>query len=216
MVTGADALYRVASDGSGMTRTGLPSGYVAVAPTSDPHKFILAPKADAEVPYGLTSKSPFHAYLWDEKTAGLQKVADAVNTVQLGSGRLLAYLHTPTEMLGPNGGEVDVILALRSDGTTYQSGTSPLPYGWTSPDGSRYLWADLPWLATPQSIELRKSPGDDVLLQFQASVMTPVWSGKNVAFVSIESTQPSGPAQEGVIVLLGTTMQTYSSALPAR
>jgi len=80
LVVGTERLLRVASDGSAMTSDPLPAGYVAVAPTSDPNRFVIAPIADARVAHGLGG-APFRAYLWDRTSGSRELVAGSVTAV---------------------------------------------------------------------------------------------------------------------------------------
>ena len=51
-------------DNGALHVTRVPDGYVALAPTSDPDRFLLATEADASEPYALSEASRFAAYLW--------------------------------------------------------------------------------------------------------------------------------------------------------
>ncbi len=77
LVTGAGRLLRIAIDGRAVASDALPRGYVAVAPTSDPRRFILAPAAQARVEYGLAG-APFDAYLWTVGDEGARLLARGV------------------------------------------------------------------------------------------------------------------------------------------
>ena len=72
----------------------VPEGYVALAPTSDPARFLLATTAAAGEPYALTEPAPFAAYLW---TVGSDKppavISQAVVAVAP-STRGLAWIRT--------------------------------------------------------------------------------------------------------------------------
>lgn len=72
----------------------VPDGYVALAPTSDPERFLLATTAAAGEPYALSEPAPFAAYLWtvgsDEQPVVLSQGVVAIAP----STRGLAWLRT--------------------------------------------------------------------------------------------------------------------------
>jgi hypothetical protein len=169
VVTGGEKLYRVASDGSRMTADPLPAGYVAVAPTSDPNLFILAPTIDAQVEYGLVG-TPFRAYLWDLRTGHFKLVASSVASVQR-SPNALAYLSV-------DGGWA----SLASDGST-----TPvvLPSAVSiSPDGSHYIWTTDPSSMGAVTVEMRLTSTDEILSEFPGYNPVVVWEGNVAAMVS--------------------------------
>jgi hypothetical protein len=174
LVTGGDKLYRVASDGSRITADPLPAGYVAVAPTSDPNLFILAPTEDANVPYGLSARSPFRAYLWNLRTGRLKLVASAVAGVEM-SPNSLAYLDVAA-------GGAWSALSLATDGST-KPVTLPNAAS-ISPDGSRYIWMTDPTQMGVVTVELRLTSTGQILVQFQGSNAVVVWKGNVAALVS--------------------------------
>ena len=170
LVTGGDKLYRVASDGSGMTADPLPAGYVAVAPTSDPNLFILAPTEQADQEYGLVG-TPFDAYLWDLATGHLKLAARSVTRVDRSTSSL-AYLFAAGGWLSP-----------AADGSTR---TAARPYALAdriSPDGSRYIYTPDPHSTAVQTIELRESSTERALASIRVAVGTVAWNG-NVAAIA--------------------------------
>lgn len=172
LVRGADKLYRIASDGHGVTTDRLPAGYVAVAPTSDPNLFLLAPAKDAEGPYGLSGRNPFRAYLWNLRTGHLALAASSVGSV-VRSPDSLAYLSRP-----------DGWLALEADGSVKPI-TLPAPIAdWNSPDGSRYLYVGDPTSVADQAVELRDTATGRTLSTLHAVVDWVVWNGNVAAMVS--------------------------------
>lgn len=171
LVTGGDKLYRIASDGSGMKADPLPSGYVAVAPTSDPNRFILTPAEDANVAYGLVG-TDFRAYLWDLRTGNLKLVASSVSTVDR-SPDSLAYLSV-------SGGWA----SLAADGST-KPVTRPAFYGgWNSPDGSRYIYVPDPSSTAVQTVELRETSTNRALASIQVVIGAVVWKGNVATLIS--------------------------------
>jgi hypothetical protein len=171
LVAGGDKLYRVASDGSRMTSDPLPPGYVAVAPTSDPNRFILTRAEDANVVYGLVGAA-FRAYLWDIRTGTIKLVASSVSTVDR-SIDSLAYLSGATSWL-----------ALAADGST-KAVSRPAWFGnWNSPDGSRYIQVHDPSSTAVQTVELREASTHRVLASIQVALGAVVWKGNVATMVS--------------------------------
>jgi hypothetical protein len=171
LVTGGDKLYRVASDGSRITADPLPAGYVAVAPTSDPNRFILTRAEDAGVAYGLVG-APFRAFLWDLRTGALKLVASGVGAVER-SPNSLAYLSV-------SGGWA----SLAADGST-KPVTRPAFYGgWNSPDGSRYLYVPDPSSTAIQTVELRETSTNRALASIQVAIGAVVWKGNVATLIS--------------------------------
>ncbi len=72
----------------------VPDGYVALAPTSDPERFLLATVAAAGEPYALSEATRFAAYLWrvgsDERPTVLRQDVAAIAPSMIG----LAWLRT--------------------------------------------------------------------------------------------------------------------------
>jgi hypothetical protein len=177
LVTGGDKLYRVASDGGGVTTDPLPAGYVAVAPTSDPNMFILAPTEDANVPYGLSGRSPFRAYLWNLRTGRLKLVAPSIDGVEM-SPNSLAYLDSTI------GYELKTV-SLAADGSTKAVKRPGVLVGWISPDGSRYVFVPDQNSSAPQTAELRETATGHVLAKVEGvAIGTVVWNGNVAALVS--------------------------------
>jgi hypothetical protein len=171
LVSGGDKLYRVASDGSRITADPLPIGYVALAPTSDPNRFILTRAEDANLAYGLVG-APFRAYLWDLRTSAIKLVASSVSTVDK-SPDSLAYLS------GASGW-----LSLASDGST-KPVIRPAWFGkWNSPDGKRYIQAQDPTSTAVQTVELREAGTGRVLASAPVALGTVVWKGSVATMAS--------------------------------
>jgi hypothetical protein len=63
LFVGAAAIAVLDDEGAVAVRP-VPEGYVALAPTSDPERFLLATTAAAGEPYALSEPAPFAAYLW--------------------------------------------------------------------------------------------------------------------------------------------------------
>jgi hypothetical protein len=171
LVVGAAELDRVAPDFGSITTRALPQGYVAVAPTSDVDRFILAPSDDASIAYGLGG-APFHAYLWDIVTGGLRLVSSAAAAV-LPSPRSLAYLTL----------QGDKTLSVGLDGTTTVVSLPGLAW-LRSPNGQRYLSPQDPQSRDLQAIALCDSTTGRTIVSFEASIRTPAWRGSVVALVS--------------------------------
>ncbi len=192
LVVGAAELDRVSADFGSVTTHALPKGYVAVAPTSDPERFVLAPTDDASLPYGLLG-TPFRAYLWDLKTGGL-KLVESSATAVLPSSRSLAYLTVQGNeavSVGPDG--------------TMTAVTLP-GLGWLrSPDGQRYLSPQDPQSRDPQLITLRDSTTGRAIVSLMGTISTPVWRGSAVALVSGGGDLPSE-----LVVVAGSTVLRLS------
>jgi hypothetical protein len=122
----------------------LPGGYVAVASTSDPNFFILAPTVDAQGPYGLSARNPFRAYLWDLRSGRLKLVASSLGWIET-SPDSLAYLNVVSDAVST--------LSLAADGSTTPVA---LPRAASiSPDGTHDIWTSDPTSAGVVTIELR-------------------------------------------------------------
>lgn len=93
LLVGATAIAVLDDEGT-IDRRPVPEGYVALAPTSDPARFLLATTAAAAEPYALSEPAPFAAYLW---TVGSDKppvvLSHAVVAIAP-STRGLAWLRT--------------------------------------------------------------------------------------------------------------------------
>ena len=63
LLVGAGAIARVTDSGA-LTVENVPEGFVALAPTSDSRRFLLASLANANEPGGLSASTPFGAFLW--------------------------------------------------------------------------------------------------------------------------------------------------------
>jgi hypothetical protein len=90
VLVGAPALA-IVSDHGGITASPLPDGYVALAPTSDPDRFLLATSDDAAEAGGLSASTPFGAYLWKRGSTEPMLVKDRVVQVRA-STQGLAWL----------------------------------------------------------------------------------------------------------------------------
>jgi hypothetical protein len=92
LLVGAGAIATVDDEG-GVRTMPIPAGYVALAPTSDPERFLLASKKDASEPLALSEASRFAVYLWeigsDKEPTVLRQdfVASAPSTIGLVSLR---------------------------------------------------------------------------------------------------------------------------------
>ena len=188
LVVGVAELDRVSADFGSVTRHALPKGYVAVAPTSDPERFVLAPTDDENLPYGLLG-TPFRAYLWDLKTGSLRLV-ESVATAVLPSSRSLAYLTVQ------GSDEVSV-----GPDATITAVTLP-GLGWLrSPDGQHYLSPQDPQSRDQQLITLRDSTTGRAIVSFMCTISPPVWRGPAVALVSGGGDLPSE-----LVVVSGSTV----------
>jgi hypothetical protein len=80
-------------DGGAIDVTPVPEGYVALAPTSDPDRFLLATVAAAGEPYALSEATRFAAYLWtvgsDERPTVLRQDVAAIAPSSIGLAWLL-------------------------------------------------------------------------------------------------------------------------------
>ena len=180
LVTGVDRLLRIATDGGAMTSEPLPGGYVAVAPTSDPDRFFLAPVAQARVAYGLVG-APFDAYLWTAGTAEVRLVARGVTFLRPADAAVgLAFV-------GVLAAQVTTWSAVTPDGSLRRAGSTT---------GNAVLSADGSLFATTEQVG-----GTD---EFR-TVVGELATGTTV--VDVAPRQSSGSAWNGdeVAVLLPRT-----------
>lgn len=70
LLVGAGAIA-IVDDSGAVSAAPTPEGFVALAPTSDPKRFLLATIDDADEAGGLSESAPFAAYLW---TIGSQEM----------------------------------------------------------------------------------------------------------------------------------------------
>ena len=93
LLAGAGAIAIVDDQGN-VSATPTPDGFVALAPTSDPHRFLLATTADANEAGALSESTPFTVYLWTvgskEKPSMVHQHVAATATSTVG----LAWLRT--------------------------------------------------------------------------------------------------------------------------
>ena len=200
LVVGADKLYRIASDGIGVTSDPLPAGYVIVAPTSDPNMFILATAAEANTANGLSWRSPFEAYLWNIRTGHLKLVASAVGSVER-SPNSLAYLDVVTDSAWST-------LSLAGDGSVVPV-ARPIVAG-ISPDGSHYLHSSDPSSVGAVTFQMRLTSTNQVLSEFQGYNGGIVWSGNTAALVSgpaPDEATGAGAGQERLVIVDGATVK---------
>lgn len=200
LVVGADKLYRIASDGIGVTSDPLPAGYVIVAPTSDPNMFILATAAEANTEYGLSGRSPFEAYLWNIRTGHLKLVASAVGSVER-SPNSLAYLDVVTDSAWST-------LSLAADGSVAPV-ARPVVAG-ISPDGSHYVHSSDPTSVGEVTLQMRLTSTNQVLSEFQGYNGGIVWSGNTAALVSgpaPDEVTGAGAGQERLVIVDGATVK---------
>lgn len=206
VVIGPSKLYRIASDGSGMTADPLPAGYVAVAPTSDPNLFILAPSQDVQ---GAGSR-PFRAYLWDIRSGSLKLVAPSVLSVAM-STNSLARLSLPKAGAGGgigSGGAVGSWLSLAADGSVQPLKLPAVDGSMISPDASLYVHLPDPSSMAAQAVELRLTATEHVVASFHGAIWSVVWNGSVAAMVSGPSVYASvGPGQEQLVILDGSTIK---------
>jgi hypothetical protein len=128
LLVGAGAIAVLDDQGTVDVRP-VPEGYVALAPTSDPERFLLATTAAAGEPYALSESAPFAAYLWtvgsDRQPVVLSQAVVAVAPSTSG----LAWIRTD----GGSWWSVGVNEAVRQ-------GTDRNPeWSVISPDGSHVL-----------------------------------------------------------------------------
>ena len=92
LLVGAGAIARV-NDSGALTVENVPEGFVALAPTSDSRRFLLATLANANEPGGLSASTPFGAFLWSvgSKDPPLVLRQQVVGVAQSTVG--LAWLH---------------------------------------------------------------------------------------------------------------------------
>ena len=177
LVTGAERLLRIASDGSGMRSDPLPAGYVAVAPTSDPERFIIAPVEDARVEYGLGG-APFRAYLWDRTSASLRLVARSVNQVAPAAST------TGLAFLVSHGAATTSWSLVRPDGSVRDygqvNGAASL-----SPDGRLAVLTRRPDTATTGgTVVLDRRTGHVIVAVTSFPVTGSAWDGNRVAILA--------------------------------
>ena len=200
LVAGGDKLYRIASDGSGMTADRLPAGYVAVAPTSDPNLFILTRAEDAQQAFGLMG-TDFRPYLWNLRTGALKQVASEATAVTL-SPNSLAYMSVGSDWL-----------SLAADGSTKSVSRPGAPVGWISPDGSRYICAT-PQTEASVAIEMRLASTDQILAHSDGVTGSVAWKGNVAAMVIGPGAggggTGSGLGEEQLVVIDGSNVK-YTS-----
>ena len=177
LVTGAERLLRIASDGSGMRSDPLPASYVAVAPTSDPERFIIAPVEDARVEYGLGG-APFRAYLWDRTSASLRLVARSVNQVAPAAST------TGLAFLVSHGAATTSWSLVRPDGSVRDygqvNGAASL-----SPDGRLAVLTRRPDTATTGgTVVLDRRTGHVIVAVTSFPVTGSAWDGNRVAILA--------------------------------
>jgi hypothetical protein len=72
----------------------VPEGYVALAPTSDPERFLLATTAAASEPYALSEPAPFATYLWTVGSETPPLIVSQAVVAVAPSTRGLAWIRT--------------------------------------------------------------------------------------------------------------------------
>ncbi len=206
LAVGAESLVTIASDGSAIRTQPIPAGYVVVAPTSDPHRFILATVDDANHEYGLSVRAPFTAYLWTIGSSSATKVAGSVGEVATATNAL-AYL-----MLVDQANTNDPWSWAVLDGTGRAIPMEPQPagYGTLSPDGSLFVMGlDGPTEADYRTLVVDVASGKTlVTLEGRGAVS---WNGHTAALVLRPS---SGAGDELVIVGPSGDMQTVPLPQP--
>ncbi len=191
LVVGADRLLQIASDGSEMTSDPLPAGYVAVAPTSDPDRFILAPTVDARREYGLSTRAPFRTYLWDRASGSLRLLLSGVTAVSAATPQTgLAFLVVTTA-----GATTWSLVA--ADGRLRTVATTA---GWAtlSPDGRLAVRTQSPDLPSVPTVLL--DPRSDRVIAAISSLGASgtAWDGEEAATL----VQPRPPVAGQAAVLL--------------
>ena len=200
LVTGTQRLLRVASDGSSMRSDPLPAGYVAVAPTSDPDRFILAPVDDARVEYGL-SGAPFRAYLWDRTTAALKLLRRSVKRVTPAASR------TALAFLVSDGAATTAWSLVRPDGNVQEYATVKGAAS-LSPDGRLAVLTRRP--DTPETggtVVLDRTTGREIVAVTALPVTGSAWNGDRVAILTqttvLRTSEPAVFVVEGSSQLRG-------------
>jgi hypothetical protein len=195
LVVGTERLLLVASDGTAMTSDPLPAGYVEVAPTSDPNRFVLAPTVDAHVEWGLSDRRPFHAYLWD-RTAGTPKlIAGSVTGVQpAGSGTGLAFLTSK----GAN--DTTTWLLLGHDGSVREVAKTSAA-AWLSPDGKLAVTTRTPDRPSLETLVVDLRTGRVVVDVTSLAATGSAWNGDRVAILA--QTQLPRTGEPAVFVVQG-------------
>ena len=155
LLVGATALA-IVSDAGILASQPLPSGYVALAPTSVVDVVLLASRADADESGGLTESAPFSVYLWrvgdTAKPVRVRDRAVAVTASSIGLAWLrgndgawwllpangqarLARAASPfTSLISPDGRSI-VSLTYSSSGCD-QSSSDPCSVSITDPGGA--------------------------------------------------------------------------------
>lgn len=198
LVVGVDRLLRITSDGSGMTSDPLPLGYVAVAPTSNPDRFIITPTGDTQVPYGL-GRAPFRGFLWDRTTGSLHLLQRGVTRV------LPAASKTGLAFLASSGKDVATWSLVTLNGGTVPFATTA-PSAWLAPDGRLAVVSQSPDLPSSQTVILDPRTGHTIADISPLWASGTAWAGDRAAVL----VQPRPPAagQAAVFVVAG------SSAIP--
>lgn len=194
LVVGVEELLRVASDGSGLTADPLPTGFVAVAPTSDPDRFIITPTSDARVAYGL-GRAPFRAYLWDRATGQKTLVARSVAAVRPAVPALgLAFL-----VSGDNGSTTWSLL--RRGGSTRKVATTD---GGTTlaPQGTLAVTTGTPDQPSRETRVVDPVTGQVIVDVAALPATGSAWAGDRVAILA--QTQTPRTAEPAVFVVQGT------------
>jgi hypothetical protein len=196
LVVGAERLLLVAPDGAGMTSDPLPSGYVAVAPTTDPLSFVLTRIEDARRMRGLYISS-FRAYLWSRTTGSLTLISPTARWLAPSTNGLIRIFVETSEGVAGNWWTVtaDAHLTLPVAGPTF--------WCWLSPDGSLIATIETPPNATSSATDVtvvRDRVSGAELARFIGSVApTPAWDDDRVAIL-FQSQLPRTSEPEVVIV----------------
>ena len=205
LAVGAESLVTIASDGSAIRTQPIPAGYVVVAPTSDPQRFILATVEDANHEYGLSVRAPFTAYLWTIGSSSATKVAGSVGEVATATNAM-AYL-----MLVDQANTSDPWSWAVLDGTGRAIPMEPQPagYGTLSPDGSLFVMGrDGPTEADFRTLVIDVGSGRTVAT-LPGSGLPVSWNGDTAALVVSPS---SGAGDE--LVIVGPSGETQTVPLP--
>lgn len=128
LLVGAGAIAIVNDDGN-VTATATPDGFVALAPTSDPRRYLLVTTADASEAGALSESTPFAVYAWTLGTKDKPSIVSQHVVATAPSTVGLAWLRRD------DGSWVSVL----SDGTAGASRPPSTQRSLVSPDGRHLI-----------------------------------------------------------------------------
>lgn len=126
VAAGTATLDAITADGQSITDVALPAGYLMVAPTSDPNRFILARVSDVPMECGLPCA--LAVTLWTRSTGALTRISGYAGGIEPATGGL-SYLHLATGWsLLASDGQISPINTPKVPGTTQVDTISPDGY----------------------------------------------------------------------------------------